>query len=184
MSAGCNAEMLRFTKLQDMPFFAPRQPDEPTGFYAAATNVSPACPATGGRTPRILPTDGADKVISEWQDTLPEGSERMNVHTWRSALLLAWLRHEEAISTKTAEDAVRVGQYQVDSHDYYRTKAADTANARVQGKIMRALTMRGPLPKRQLQQITHAQRDGTDLWGRALDGLIKDRAVGKREDGT
>lgn len=133
---------------------------------------------------RILPTDGADKVISDWQDNLPEGSERMNVHAWRSALLLAWLRHEEAITAKTAEDAVRLGQYQVDSHDYYRTKAADCVNAKVQGKILRALELRGPLSKRELQQYTNAHRVGTDIWNRALAGLIQDGRVGKRENGT
>lgn len=68
---------------------------------------------------RIVPTEGADRVVGGWADDLPEGSERMNVHVWRSALLLAWLRHEEVISEKTAEDAVCLGQYQVDSHEYY-----------------------------------------------------------------
>jgi hypothetical protein len=132
----------------------------------------------------IRSTDGADEVISDWQDTLPEGSERMNVHAWRSALLLAWLRHEEAITARTAEDAVRLGEYQVDSHEYYRVKSADTPNAKVQGKILRTLTMTGPSTKRELQQCTHAHRDGTDLWNRALEGLIRDGAVGKREDGA
>jgi len=132
----------------------------------------------------IRSTDGADEVISQWQDTLPEGSERMNVHAWRSALLLAWLRHEDAITAKTAEDAVRLGQYQVDSHDFYRVKAADTPNAKVQAKILRTLTMTGPSFKRELQQRTHAHRDGTELWNRALEGLVKDGALGKREDGA
>jgi len=131
---------------------------------------------------KLLPTEAADRIISEWTDNLPEGSERMNIHAWRSALLLAWLRHEETITTKTAEDAVLLGQYQVESHDYYRTKSADTANARVQGKILRSLELRGPTTKRELQRRTHANRDGTDLWSRALDGLLKDRAVGKRDD--
>ena len=108
----------------------------------------------------------------------------MNVQAWRSALLIAWLRHEDAISAKTAEDAVALGQYQIASHEYYRTKSADTANARVQGRILRQLEMRGPLSKRDLQRYTHAERDGTDLWSRALEGLLRDRSIGKREDGA
>jgi hypothetical protein len=131
----------------------------------------------------ILPTEGSDRVISEWSDNLPEGSERMNVHAWRSALLLAWLRHEETITAKTAEDAVRLGQYQVDSHDYYRTKSADNAVAKVQSKILRSLRLKGPMFKRELQKCTNAHRDGTELWNRGLDGLLRDKAVGKREDG-
>lgn len=133
---------------------------------------------------RIVPSEAADRIISEWADNLPEGSERMNVHAWRSALLIAWLRHEDVISAKTAEDAVSLGQYQIASHEYYRTKSADTANARVQGKILRALELKGPLSKRDLQKATNAHRDGTELWSRALDGLLRDKAIGKGEDGT
>ena len=133
---------------------------------------------------RISTTEGGDRIIDEWVETLPEGSERMNLHAWRSALLLAWLRREEAISAKTAADAVLLGQYQVDSHEFYKVKAAEGSNARIQAKIIRALEMRGPLTKRTLQQATHASRCGTEAWTRALDGLIKDRQVGKREDGT
>ena len=83
----------------------------------------------------------------------------MNIHAWRSALLLAWLRHETFISAKTAEDAVSLGQYQIASHDYYRTKSADTANAKVQARILRALEMKGEMKRRALQKATHAERD-------------------------
>ncbi len=40
----------------------------------------------------VLPTEAADRIISEWADNLPEGCERLNIHAWRNALLLAWLR--------------------------------------------------------------------------------------------
>ena len=132
---------------------------------------------------RLVPSEAAEDIISEWADNLPEGSERMNIHAWRSALLIAWLRHEETISARTAEDAVSLGQYQIASHEYYRPKSADTANARVQAKVLRILEMKGPLSKRDLQRYTHADRDGTELWNRALAGLVQDRSVGKREDG-
>jgi hypothetical protein len=134
---------------------------------------------------KVLPTEAADRIISEWSDNLPEGSERMNIHAWRGALLLAWLKHEDFVTAKTAEDAVRLGAYQISSHDYYRTKSADNAIARVQSKILRALELKRTMSKRGLQQSTNAHRDGTDLWNRALDGLLRDRAIGKRdEDGT
>lgn len=132
----------------------------------------------------VLPSDGADRIISEWSDNLPDGSERMNIHAWRSALLLAWLRHEDVITERTAQDAVRLGQYQVASHEYYRTQSADNATAKVQAKIVRALEIKGPIFKRALQQRTNAFRDGTELWTRAMDGLVRDGAVGKREDGA
>src|ERR1019366_6715991 len=130
----------------------------------------------------ILPTDEADRIIGEWVESLPEGSERLNVHAWRSAMLLAWLRREDAISRKTAEDAVRLGQYQAASHEFYRVNAADGPNARIQAKLLRSLEMKGPQSKRGLQRTTNASRYGTDAWTRALDGLLKDRSVGKQED--
>ena len=91
---------------------------------------------------------------------------------------------EDASSEKTAQDAVLLGQYQVQSHEYYRTKKLDTPNARVQEKILRAPKMKGPLAKRKLQQVTNAGRDGTELWNRALAGLLQDGRVGKRDDGA
>ena len=130
----------------------------------------------------VRPTEAADTIISEWADNLPEGSERMNIHAWRSALLLAWLRHEETITAKTAEDAVRLGEYQVASHDYYRTKSADNVVAKVQARIERVLQLKGPMNKRQLQQRTNARRDGTELWRRALAGLLQDKRVGRGDD--
>lgn len=157
---------------------------DPPDFSALQETFLPRVRLLEDAHARVLPSDGAGRVISEWADNLPEGSERMNIHAWRSALLLAWLRHEDAITVASAEDAVRLGQYQVDSHDYYRTKAADTPNAKVQARILRMLEMRGQLSKRELQKYTHAHRDGTDLWSKALDGLLKDRAIGKREDGV
>ncbi len=132
----------------------------------------------------ILPARGADGVIDDWVSTLPEGSERLNVHVLRSALLLAWLRREETITAKIAEDAIRLGQYQVSSHEFYRVAAAESQCARIQAKIVRALDMKGPQAKRELQRGTHSYRYGTDAWSRALDGLIKDRRVGRKEDGT
>jgi len=132
---------------------------------------------------RIGVSEGADRVLAEWADTLPEGSERMNIQAWRSALLLAWLRREDTISSRTAEDAVRLGAYQVASQEFYRVQAADTATAKIQAKIVRALNMKGPLSRRDLQKATHAERIGTQLWNKALEGLIEDLRVHRQEEG-
>jgi hypothetical protein len=131
----------------------------------------------------IPPSEGADRVIAEWVETLPESSVRMNVHVWRSALLLAWLRREETITEKTAADAVLLGEYQVASQEFYRTVKIDNPYAAVQDKILRSLRMKGLATRRQLQQRTNAGRVGTELWNRALEGLLKDGRLGKGEDG-
>lgn len=62
--------------------------------------------------------------------------------------------------------------------------SADNATAKVQAKIVRVLGLKGHMTKREMQQQTNAHRDGTELWNRALDGLLRDKAVGKRENGA
>lgn len=131
----------------------------------------------------IRPSEAAETLVAEWTDNLPDDCERLNLHVWRNAVMLAWLKHEEQISEATILDAIKLGDYQVHSHEYYRTDAADNATAKVQAKIMRALSVRGAISKRELQQYPHAQREGTDLWNRGLDGLLKYGQVARRADG-
>jgi len=130
---------------------------------------------------QIESDEGAERVIAEWADTLPEGSERLNVQVWRSALLLAWLRREERITEKIAADAVRLGQYQAASQEFYRVPDADNPVAKSQVKILRVLEMKGPTSRRDLQRQTHASRIGTQRWNLALDGLIKELKVGLKD---
>jgi hypothetical protein len=125
--------------------------------------------------------EGAERVIANWADTLPEGSERMNVQVWRSALLLAWLRREERITAKIASDAVRLGEYQAASQEFYRVQAADNPAAKVQAKILRVLEMKGSMSRRELQRQTNANRTGTSLWNVALEGLVKELKVGQQD---
>jgi hypothetical protein len=157
---------------------------KPTDFTQLQSTFLPRVMQLEDAHVRLVPSSAAEDIICEWADNLPEGSERMNVHAWRNALLIAWLRHETVISAETAQDAVNLGQYQIASHEYYRTSSADNAIAKVQGRIIRALDTKGPMKKRELQKVMHAERDGTELWNRALDGFIRDGRVGKREDGT
>lgn len=130
---------------------------------------------------QIASDEGAERVVAEWADTLPEGSERLNVQVWRAALLLAWLHHEERVNVKIAGNAVRLGQYQAAGQEFYRVAAADNAFAKAQAKILRGLKMKGPTSRRALQKHTHAERIGTTMWNAALDGLAKDRRVGEKD---
>jgi hypothetical protein len=131
----------------------------------------------------LAPTEGARRVMAEWHLSLPEDAVRANIRAWRSALLLSFLRQEDTISEKTAIDATLLGDYQLASHIYYTVLKADNPLANVQYKILRVLEMKGPMKKGRLQDYSHAQRVGTELWNRAFDGLVRDGRVGKREDG-
>ena len=130
---------------------------------------------------QINSDESAERVISEWADTLPEGSERLNVQVWRSALLLAWLRHAEKITEEIAADAVRLGQYQAASQEFYRVAAADNPVAKVQAKIERVLGIKGPRSRRDLQRDTNATRIGTTIWNAALNGLVNELRVGLKD---
>lgn len=125
-------------------------------------------------TPADIPaSDDALNVVDAWAAELPAGSERMNVHVWRSALLLSWLRGESEITGDTAQDAVRLGDYQVATHEYYRTEATDNATAYIQQKMVRVLRSKGPLSRAALFKHTNGKRDGTVNWGRALDSMVQ-----------
>jgi hypothetical protein len=133
----------------------------------------------------VVTTEAADRVIGEWFGGLPEsGKSRMNIHARRAAVMLSWLKDEPAISEKTAETAVLLGQYQVDSHQFYATVKTDNPLAQVQSRILHVLGTQGPMRKGRLMDYTNARRVGTEVWNRALAGLMRDGQVGKREDGT
>lgn len=153
-------------------------------FAALQQSFFPRIVTLADRDCRIPPSEGADQVVKEWTESLPEGTVRMNLHVWRNALRLAWLRQEEIISEKTAADAVLLGNYQLASHEFYLTQPVDNPYAAVQAKILRSLKMQGPASKRELQRRTNASRVGTTIWAGGLEGLIRDQALGKRDDGT
>jgi hypothetical protein len=165
------------------------------GHYANVPKIAPVdfSPLQEAFLPRVraladMPVlisadERATRTIAEWADRLPDGSERMNVQCWRSALVLAWLRNKERIDEPIAQDAVRLAQYQVESHAFYQADAADNQLAKIQANIERTLTMKGPLSRRDLQRWTNARRVGTDQWAKALTGLIRDGRVGQREEG-
>jgi len=75
----------------------------------------------------VLSSEDADRVVSEWFDNLPEGSERMNIHAWRSALLsdlfLSWnalhrFQRRQGSSSGVLRTEV-CSQYGVSSHEIY-----------------------------------------------------------------
>ncbi len=156
---------------------------EPPDFAPLRESFLPRIARLEDAAVNIGVTDAAKAAVSEWVLSLPEGSERRNVHVWRSALLLSWLLHEDAITEDTVRRAISLGDYQTASHEYYRTNPADTVNAGVQAKIIRALTVGGSMSKRDLQRKTSASRVGTYLWGQALTGLLQDGAIGRDENG-
>jgi hypothetical protein len=103
-------------------------------------------------------------------------------NNWLQCLIACWYPQIIIKLLVTAESAVLLGQYQVDSQEFYRVMAADNPLAKLQSKILRTLTMKGPMSRRKLQQCTHAHRSGTPQWNAALKGLIEDLKVGKRDD--
>jgi len=153
----------------------------PPNFTALQESFLPRIKLLADVPAQIASDEGAERVIAEWADTLPEGSERLNVQVWRAVLLLAWLHHEEKITARIASDAVRLGQYQAASQAFYRVCAADNPLAKAQGKIERVLEMKGGMSRRDLRRFTNAGRIGTTLWNAALDGLIKERRVYQKE---
>ena len=136
-------------------------------------------------------TEGAAGLVREWFRGLKSAERshsRFNLHAWRSALWLAWLRGHPDITEKDALGGIRLAQYQWDTRDYYTVTRVENPVAKVQEKIRKALreAKARRLTLNELKRVTHADRVGTEIWMRALDGMIKSGEVaqegGKRVD--
>jgi hypothetical protein len=128
-------------------------------------------------------TDEGKEIMRLFTKHLPPGNERMSVHAWRGALLLAWLHHQPAIDKRMAAGGCALALYQVQMHEYYRTNKMDNPLAAVQDRIVRCLVMKGPQKKKIIWNLTNGSRSGTELWNRAFDGLIRGGVVSQQPDG-
>ena len=131
-------------------------------------------------------TDGARGLVAEWFNGLKSAersNSRFNIHAWRAALWLAWLKGHAAITEQDAAGGIALAQYQWDTRDYYTVKPAENPIAKYQEKIRKALhAARGKRASvRDLKRLTHADRVGTQVWTKALGGMISSGELGSKE---
>lgn len=102
--------------------------------------------------------------------------KRLETYGHRLMVLLAVNEMSDTITREIAEKAIQLLDYQIIARKYADPVEADTAVAKVEEKIRRAL-LGGGLTKRQLQRATSSWRPGIELWNKALYNLVREEEV-------
>lgn len=117
--------------------------------------------------------------------TLPDGvsRSRLNIHAWRTALHLAWLKGHEQITAEDAEAGTRVADYQVKMREFYAPPEGETRSARCEAAIRKVIRGKRRVSIRELRQRTNYKRFGIGLWDMSLAALVKAGEVRIEEAG-
>jgi hypothetical protein len=128
--------------------------------------------------PRVIShTDDAKQAMGRWFNglALPDGVQRsrLNIHAWRAALHIAWLKGHEQITVEDVEVGTRSADYQVSMREYYAPPEGETRQARCEQTIRKVMRGRRRLTVRQLRQSTNYRRFGIGLWDKSLASLVR-----------
>jgi hypothetical protein len=123
----------------------------------------------------IRTTPSARELMNEWFAKLDPPSAtfrtRINIHAWRVALHLAWLKKSDYIDSEHVRGGIKVAEYQVLMREFYAPAEGDTRGARCQASIRRTMHSQRRLSLRELQKRTNAHRVGLGDWDKALKVL-------------
>ena len=101
----------------------------------------------------------------------------------RLMVILTLLQDDRVIRAKTVRAVIEFLRYQVDIRRRWFPGIANNPVAALQQKIMKALTaVSGPQTYRHLYRKVHAEREGTEFFGRALNGLEEAGEIGRPVD--
>jgi len=124
-------------------------------------------------------TLGAMRLYDSWYKTREHSihTKRLDVYALRLMLLLAVNERKTHIDEDAADCAVRLCDWQLAVRRAYDPIDAESSIARMESEILRQLTRKGSLSKRELQQATNANRVGVWTFDTALLNLAKDGRV-------
>jgi hypothetical protein len=123
----------------------------------------------------IDPSDAALKRVEDWFISLelPEGisKSRLNIHAWRAALHLAWLKGHTRIELEDVEGGFKCAEYLGKMREWYAPPEGETRAARAEAAIRKVMRSRRRSTVRDLQAATSSKRISVDDWGKALKAL-------------
>lgn len=125
----------------------------------------------------------ANAVIDEWlakvksKEYQNEIAVRINILVMRNALHLAWLHDQTTITPEVMGKAMRLGDWQLNIRDSLFVAEATNDVATYQIKIKTKLRRKGPMTRSKLRDSTHAERVGTEIFDRALRGLLESKQI-------
>ena len=122
-------------------------------------------------------TPSAMSYMDRWYSrlALPEGVSRarLNIHAWRTALHLAWLRGHESILDEDVDGGIQVAAYLAKMREFYAPPEGETRQARCEASIRKVVRGRRKISVRELRRKTNYTRWGLGLWDKALQALTK-----------
>ncbi|MGH9543671.1 MAG: DUF3987 domain-containing protein [Terriglobales bacterium] len=116
---------------------------------------------------------GADDLLDAWIKELPSGSERLNIYVMRTALLLAWLKGLDSVTTEVMEGALQLGDHQLRVRQFYHVKVVENQEAALEAKIKKYVGTKGASTKRDVARGVHYERCGVTRFEKAWQGLTR-----------
>lgn len=118
--------------------------------------------------------DDAAEAWNAWYQAMPRTihSRRLDTYGWRLMILLSLSRSDlEAVRADTVRRVCALLDHQLALRQEFDPVDAENTIARMEEMIRRELRTRGPLGKRDLRRMTHADRYGIWTFNTALDNL-------------
>lgn len=120
----------------------------------------------------------AKAAWEEWYEGLPssEHARRLDAIGFRLLAVIALTTDKDCIDLETVETVTKILDYELRVRALTDPVDADDSIARLEEKIRRQLTERGPLSERDLRRYTNARREGLWVFRKAMENL---RAAGE-----
>lgn len=134
----------------------------------------------------LNPSAAAEAHMKSWYDglQLPDGVSRarLNIHAWRVALHLAWLRDRSCIVPEDVEGGIKVAMFLSKMREYYAPAEGETRAARCEAAIRKIVSSKRRVKVRELKSLTHYKTYGLDTWEKALKALVRHGEVRVAEE--
>jgi hypothetical protein len=125
----------------------------------------------------LNPTDESVARMGEWFTSfrLAEGvpKARLNIHAWRTALHLAWLKGHSRIELEDTEGGIRCAEYLGKMREWYAPPEGETRAARAEAAIRKVMRSRVRVTVRELKAATNSKKISVSDWDKALAALVK-----------
>jgi len=155
-------------------------------FTSLRNRLFPAITDLENNPRHIKYSPGAMGLMGEWFSnlSLPEGitTARLNIHAWRTALHIAWLRGGEFITERDVEAGIQVAEYQAAMRIWHAPTQGDTRAARCEAAMRKILNEVRRITVRDLRRVTNYNRVGAVQWTRCLDALVQGKEARLQPD--
>jgi hypothetical protein len=98
---------------------------------------------------------------------------RLNIHAWRTALHLAWLKGHSRIEVEDTEGGIRCAEYLGKMREWYAPPEGETRAARAEAAIRKVMKSRRRATIRELKAATNSKKISVTDWDKALAALVK-----------